>query len=340
MADSIPTPVPPSEVAIVLPQDHYSHPDAPTEWWWHTGTLNAGDRVFGFEINAARFGLAGFTETMLTDVAAGTHYQTTTLQNPENWAATDPANDWYVRLGNPDSGPNWVSMNAPQIDPMQGMAIKAGFVDDATGTVVSFDLLMSQDGPPLNVWGTGVKPSPPQAGGVTTNNYYYSLTRLDCSGAITLGSESFDVTGLTWMDHEYGYFGTAAKPVQWFLQAMQLNNGVHISHYVSFDAAPPALNTPTPSFATVQFPDGTTYCPAGCTMTPIGETWTSPDGTLFFLQFEVAIPAFNAALTVTSLVADQVFPSSGHEVYEGVATATGTFAGVPVSGTAWNEQKP
>lgn len=33
------------------------------------------------------------------------------------------------------------------------------------------------------------------------------------------------------------------------------------------------------------------------------------------------------------------FPSGkGAGVYEGVAGATGTFVGKPVSGTAWNEQ--
>ena len=66
-----PLPVPPSDVVLRLPQDMYLHEGAPTEWWWHIGTLRAGERVFGFEINAASFEGQGFafTQVMLSDVA-------------------------------------------------------------------------------------------------------------------------------------------------------------------------------------------------------------------------------------------------------------------------------
>ena len=64
--------------AIELPRDQYLHPTAPNEWWWHIGTLGAGDRVFGFEINAAMRSMFGqtisFTEIMLTDVQGQIRY--------------------------------------------------------------------------------------------------------------------------------------------------------------------------------------------------------------------------------------------------------------------------
>ena len=37
---------------LSLPKDMYLHQGAPTEWWWHTGTLRAGNRTFGFEVSA------------------------------------------------------------------------------------------------------------------------------------------------------------------------------------------------------------------------------------------------------------------------------------------------
>jgi predicted secreted hydrolase len=65
-----PFPIPSSKSVIHLPADHYLHPTAQTEWWWHVGTLKAGDRTFGFEINAAAFYLnkVMFTQVMLTEV--------------------------------------------------------------------------------------------------------------------------------------------------------------------------------------------------------------------------------------------------------------------------------
>lgn len=335
-----PTPVPPSRIAIRMPQDQYAHVGAPTEWWWHTGTLVCGDRVFGFEINAANFTVEAFTQIMLTDVAGQRHYQSSTVQTAGDWAETDPGKDWYARLGNPELDDDWAWMTAPQADPTQNMSVKAQVVDQATGTKVIFDLMMSQGGAPLMVWGSGVMPDPPQPGGVATNNYYYSLTRMATTGSIAIGDEVFAVTGLTWMDHEYGYFGSSAKPVQWFLQAMQFDNGIHISHYVSFDKAPPQKGVASQSNATIQFPDGTTYYQTDCTVTPVGDPWVAADGQGFYLQFAISIPDFDGELTVTSSVAQQDFPAFGADVYEGVATVEGRFDGEAVSGTAWNEQRP
>ena len=90
-----------------MPADQYLHRGAPTEWWWHVGTLKSGDRIFGFEINAAAFSDRGFafSQVMLTDVANAKHYQRTTLYTPpvgvdfDNWAQHDVTKDWHVGLG-------------------------------------------------------------------------------------------------------------------------------------------------------------------------------------------------------------------------------------------------
>lgn len=89
----------------------YQHPGAPTEWWWHIGTLRAGDRMFGFEINAASFAGHGyaFSQISLSDVAAQRHYQRSAVYiaqplgtfNASTWAQADATQDWYARLGDP-----------------------------------------------------------------------------------------------------------------------------------------------------------------------------------------------------------------------------------------------
>ncbi len=416
-----PIPIPASESAIQLPADQYLHRGAPTEWWWHVGTLKAGGRTFGFEINAASFQKDGFafTQIMLTDVNNNRHFQRTTpylpplLFDADNWAEHDVTKDWSVRLGDvsnylsaieiidPGSGytsdptieitggggslalavpvrdsaagkitailllspgvgftsaptvtitggggtgaiakafHSYVTMNAPWGDPTKNMAVKALLVDETTKAVVNFDLTLSQQGPPFIVWGTGVKAGGGTGSHLQTNNYYYSLTHLQASGSISIDGERFEVTGVTWMDHEYGAFGTAANPVKWILQDMQLDNGVSISNYSVLDPGLPPLNQRTQSEATVQRPDGTTYFVPSF-VTPIGRTWTSPaSGRTFFMQLQVDIPSFDATIVVTSLVDSQEFPVAGSPVYEGIASASGTFEGRQVSGSAWNEQ--
>lgn len=414
-----PLPVPPSDVVLRLPQDMYAHPGAPTEWWWHIGTLRAGERVFGFEINAASFAGQGFafTQVMLSDVARDAHYQRTTpfvppVFSPSGWAESDPAKDWYARLGSADSKLNalavlepgsgyttlpqveitggggsgaaalatldpatggvanvvlvsagsgytsepevrivggggsgavvralhtYVAMDAPQGDPTQDIHVQALLVDDPSLTEVRFDLRFSQQGRPFFVWGTGINPGG-SGHDLQTNNFYFSLTRLAASGTIELGGETFAVDGTTWMDHEYGAFGTAANPVKWFLQDMQLDDGTCISNYSTVEQGLPALGERRPSTATIQDASGSIwYVPTF--VTAIDRTWTSPvSGATYFMKLRVEIPSFDADLVVESLMDAQEFPVVGSPVYEGVASAEGTFRGRRVRGTAWNEQ--
>lgn len=313
---------------IKLPADQYMHPGAPTEWWWHTGTLTTkeGGRKFGFEINAAQIRGLAFTEVMLTDVASQKHFHKTTVVpfDKATWAESNPSLPWRVKLGD-------VSMWAPQSDPIRNMSVKAQLSEG--GVSVIFDLELSQEESqgyiPFSVWGIGVSPPPPPDPTLKNNNFYYSLTRLRALGLITIGNQVFEVDGVTWMDHEWGKFGTAAHPVKWILQDMQLDNGWCLSNY-SVD--PPSLNQPIASRVTLQRPDGSMFF-ANSHVTPT-EPWTNAAGYVYYLQLNVEIPDFGANLVVKSLMNSQEFTG----VYEGVASVKGSFLGEQVSGTAWNEQ--
>ena len=325
------------KIWIQLPQDHYAHPDQPTEWWWNIGTLTAGDRVFGFEITvnarAAQDGAPAinFTEIMLTDVASGAHYQRTagTLFSPD-WAESDPAKPWYAKMPAPDENGGAVSMTAPADNPLS-MSVQASCKDEATGTTIAFDLQLDQQGPPLYVFGSGREnttepPAPP------AYNYYYSLTRLQASGTLSIDAETFAVEGTTWMDHEYGAFPGGTD---WCLQDMQLDNGVHLSNFAANTT--PVLDREMASKATLLIDGVSTF--VDTRTTPRAPTWLSPAGKLYFLIWDVEITdPVVASLRVTSLVAAQDFPD-GPGVYEGVARVVGSWDGQPVAGTAWNEQR-
>ena len=324
--------------AIVLPKDQYLHKGAPTEWWWHTGTLNAGGHLYGFEINAASFQEFAFTQVMLTDVQNQKHYQETVILfppdfRPDSWAESDPTKPWFANLAK-------VKMSAPVgADPAQEMNVTATLKDADTKTEITFDLNLVQQGPPLKVWGTGVT-NPPKPPTVETNNYYYSLTRLKAGGSIKIGSNpSMDISGVTWMDHEYGLFENHGKTPSWILQDMQLGNGVCISNY-SVDT--PALNKRTDSVATVQRHTGETHF-VKTHVTPKRAWKSDKSGKTYFVELLVELPDFNASISINSLMDSQEFHITKPlplNVYEGVGTAKGTFEGEDVSGTAWIENTP
>jgi hypothetical protein len=166
--------------AINLPADAYLHPGAPTEWWWHIGTLQAADRVFGFEINAASFSAVpwtlpvSFTQVMLSDPADNAHYQSTTIYPyGAGWAESDPSQTWYAKLGPWPEKPNdWVRMTSNGTD-IYSLDVTASLTDQATSAIVLISLQMTQSGPPLLHWGTGEAPNvdPHGKGPLQQNNY-------------------------------------------------------------------------------------------------------------------------------------------------------------------------
>src|SRR3990172_5998972 len=43
---------------LIFPQDHFSHPDFKTEWWYYTGHLETeGGKKYGYQVTFFRFGL-------------------------------------------------------------------------------------------------------------------------------------------------------------------------------------------------------------------------------------------------------------------------------------------
>lgn len=421
--DTMPDPVPEENVVLALPKDMYRHNGAPTEWWWHIGTLRAGDRVFGFEINAASFIGQGFamTQVSLSDVENETHYQRTQVYLPKpignfdvaKWAEGDPSKDWYAQLGDPswvvggfsvtDPGSGYTSMpqvriegdgtgaaafavpdehggigqialvspgtgytetptvtivggggtgatavavrnsvvmTAPQADPSQDIHVQVTLVDEKTLTPVDFDLTFSQQGRPFFVFGTGLEPSA-KVQSLATDNYYFSFTRLAASGTVTIDGKAYEVSGTTWMDHEYGYFGDGSTDgrVRWLLQDMQLDNGYTISNAgVIGPGFKPEIGVSVEAFATLQDAEGNIYYVAS-TVTPVGELWTSPEtGVSYAQEFRVQIPSFDADIVVTTRIQDQEFVLPAASIYEGTANPVGTMLGKKVGGDAWIEQ--
>ena len=202
-----PTPAPGPSI-FKLPRDQWNHPNVPTEWWFLIGTLKSADKTFGFEVNIPRFGnILAQSWVMISDVDADEHYQEV-LTYPMSTLKTS-ATEFLAEMP-----------NARMSGPLDNMTVVATLPDG------KIELTLNSKGPPLSVWGTGVH----DTGQFTTN--YYSLTDLQAKGTITLKGQAHDVTGVVWMDHEYGGWGASVK---WYWQSMILDNGVRI---MGFTGAP------------------------------------------------------------------------------------------------------
>jgi len=347
------SPIADQDTPFNVQEAQYAHPHAQTEWWWHIGTLIADNgQKFGFEINAARLSNTAHTKTglfsqiALSDVSKQKHYQETVIYpleslDPNIWAESDPSQPWYVGLEKPlQPNQGYISMKAIDNDSTH-IHLIATATDEATGDIIKFDLKLKQEGSPLLVWGTGQKTDGPG-----NTNYYYSLTNLHVTGTIsitsggnTVATQTHNVTGVTWMDHEYGAFGKGTK---WSLQDMQLDNGIQLSNYTTSGLI--NENQPTASVATLLINGESIFVDS---ITTASKPFPGPDGITYFLEYAVEIRdqhGIDASLTVKSLIPDQYFSRGKGDVYEGVAECAGKFSNspdtepVPVKGKAWIEQ--
>lgn len=334
-------------IGIALPEDQYAHAGAPTEWWWHVGTLESEDgRKFGFEINAANMKIFAYTQIAITDVQNQCNYQKVTIIScDKDWAEYNPNKPWFVKLTPSGTEQKNGAVEMKQIERKTAldMEVLASFID-VNKTECELNLQLEQRGAPLLVWGTACNlVDETKDTAITRNNYYYSLTNLNAKGTIKIGDDEIKVSGLTWMDHEYGAFPneTNGKKSTWVLQDIQMDNGLHLSNFTNFEEVP-TEDIPMKSHVTLLKEGKSIYVDA--ITTPMKPIFISEKGIKYFMTFKINIecPELHATFTVESLCPDQVFKDGNNspDVYEGVASVQATFGEeqVLVSGNAWMEQ--
>lgn len=213
-----------------FPADHAPHPGFRTEWWYFTGNLaTAGGRRFGYQLTFFRVALSpspverpsrwGASDIImahfaLTDVdgrqfhhaerfsrsalglaGAGGHPLAVWL---EDWSAAETGdNPWRMRLTGRD--------DSVAVD-LTVTAARPAVLNGAEG-------LSRKSGEPGNA------------------SYYYSLTRMETVGTVTVGGETAAVTGLSWLDREWSTSALGADQAGWDWFALQLDDGRDVMFY-------------------------------------------------------------------------------------------------------------
>jgi predicted secreted hydrolase len=214
-----------------FPRDHGSHDDFQTEWWYFTGNLKTGEgRHFGYQFTIFRRAItppqivnavssewrtnqvymAHFT---LSDIEAQQFYHEErysrggaglALALPNN---TQPDEDFRVALEDWEvysTGDETFRINAKSVN---------GF---------SVDFALEQSKPPALQGENGLSPKSAEVGNAS---YYYSLSRLATEGQIVINGETFEVTGNSWMDHEFSTSALGGNAQGWDWFGLQFDDG-------------------------------------------------------------------------------------------------------------------
>lgn len=173
--------------------------------------------------------------------------------------------------------------------------------------------------------------------GIAGKTYYYSRTDLTTSGTVSVSGVSQPVTGVSWMDHQWGDFTIAN--IGWDWLSLNLDDGSDLMVSVVWEQDG---GTHIATYGTYVPPDsGPVHLPAGEVSLDSVGTWTSPDtGGVYPMGWDLRIHSLGLDLALTPLIEESEFAIS--EIipvvyWEGSVAATGSRNGAAVSGNGFVE---
>jgi predicted secreted hydrolase len=178
-----------------------------------------------------------------------------------------------------------------------------------------------------------------KAEGVGEASYYYSYPRLDTSGRLEVGGKTYDVSGLSWFDHEFSTSSLGKDQVGWDWFCIQMDNGEEIMLYAMRDKLGMMDSV---SEGTWVKADGTSerILPGAFSIEKLG-TWQSPkSGAVYPAGWHITVPGHGADLTVSPAMADQelhLTKMAGLDYWEGACSIRGVIAGAAVTGVGYTE---
>lgn len=320
--------------AFSFPQDHGPHPEFRTEWWYYTGNLaTAEGRRFGFQLTFFRSALAPEMpergSAWATRQAWLAHFALSDVDG-ERFHAFERWSRGAVGLAGVQSAPFrvWVEDWSAEADggPVFPMRLRA------TQGEVALDLRLDQGKSPVLQGERGLSRKSSEPGNAS---YYYSLTRMPTRGTIRVGTETFTVTGASWMDREWSTSSLGAGQIGWDWFALQLSDGTDLMLYQlrQTDGRPDPASS-----GSVVGSDGASRTVALRDFSlEVLDRWQSPDsGVRYPARWRLRVPSEGLDLTVAPLLADQELDVS-FRYWEGAVAIEGTRRGAPVRGHGYVE---
>ena len=216
----------PSPSPLRWPADFGAHPESRTEWWYVTGSLEAGARLWGFQVTFFRSatGLAAgspsrFAATELVFAhAALTDLEQKRLRHDQRIARSGFGVAEAGRGETQVSLRDW-RLSRDSATPGRSR-YRARVASDSGG--FGFDLQFDATQPVLLQGIDGLSQKGPRA---EQTSRYYSEPQLAAQGTLTLDGKAVAVRGRAWLDHEWSDSLLDPPAVGWDWIGMNLDDG-------------------------------------------------------------------------------------------------------------------
>lgn len=330
---------------FTFPEDHGPHLGFKTEWWYYTGNLFTEEgRQFGYQFTIFR--------SQLTPQAKDEKE----TDNESNWntnqlylghfAISDIANEEHIFEERYSR--NAAGLAGAQTDPyriwVEDWEIKrvGNQNTDDKNIAVNINAMMD-DGAAIDLNITPIKPLVKQGdkgydkkGSEEGNaSYYLSFTRMKTEGTIAKDGQEHQVSGLSWMDHEWSTSALGENQEGWDWFSIQLSNGYDLMYYQLRNKDGTVSEFTTGALVD---PEGnkTIITPEDVTVEVL-DTWESTrTKSTYPSRWKIEIPGFDLSLQLKTLFDKQEMNVSV-QYYEGALSVSGRMNDDEISGNGFIE---
>jgi predicted secreted hydrolase len=318
-----------------FPRDYFDHPDFQTEWWYYTGNLKSTNgHHYGFELTFFRQAVSRdpaqastwdikdiyVTHLALSDLNGRKFYHEERINRAGPGIAGVSASSARIWNG------NW------QIQ-WEGADQKLEAIDER----FQLHLTLHPEKPPVIHGENGVSQKSEGAGHAS---YYISLTRLTAVGKLELNGETLDVSGLSWMDHEFFTHQLETDQVGWDWLSLQLEDNTEL---MLFRIRRKDGSVDPFSAGTFVDAEGksTHLRAADFSLQPIAENWTSPlTHATYPVTWKIVISKLRIELEAHTALAAQEFAGKtkiAPSYWEGAINLQGHRENAPLDGVGYLE---
>jgi predicted secreted hydrolase len=316
---------PGSQVSFSL--DEGRHVSEPIEWWYTAGHVtgeNSG-KTYSYMLTYFYFPASvfdGFRILNITDDDTGTFYQDTQPLNYATLSTSQLDIEASLFFGGTETWTNKLD-GASAIIPFE-------YTLFAFANFGSLNLEYETLKRPLILGDDGFLNQ-----GATNYTYYYSQTKNDVIGALTINGVTENVTGTAWIDRQYGDFNPlSSEKYEWF--SMQLSNGMDINLWNIFTTERTIPTNDQYRILSAYVDESSQYTSNDFQIDRLGFNWMPDNAMCYSSQWRLTSTVNNLDLIITTLH-DNTEVQLPFRFFEGSTTITGTVNGITVTGIGFAE---
>jgi predicted secreted hydrolase len=327
-----------------FPQDHFSHPEFKTEWWYYSGHLQSqpGEKSYGYQLTFFRTGLRGETKNQKSKWSIQNLYFA-------HLALTDESNkrfEYREKISRGSLGEAGASIYRKDGKPFRGwiedwsVELKGPGMRDhflkGGNTDFGIELMLIAEKKPVIHGQNGISQKAECEG---CASHYYSISRLRTEGKIFLKGKELLVQGTSWMDHEFGSSQLQENQAGWDWFSLQLDNQVE---WMFYQIRHQDGNIDPHSSGTVIFSNGTyQHLFNKEFQIEVLDHWkSSKSGAIYPSKWRVKVPDHRIDLTIFPTVKNQELitkESTRVTYWEGSVKVEGKYQGDSIKGMGYVE---